>query len=46
VIEIHHGGGRGLAEARRLLETAIEYGEEPMAPPPLVLERIGVVNGG
>jgi len=42
VIEIHHRGGRGLAEARRLLEAAIEYGDAPVATRPIVLERIGV----
>jgi pyrimidine-nucleoside phosphorylase len=44
VIEIHHRGGRGLAEARRLLEAAIEYGDAPAATRPIVLERIGVTS--
>jgi pyrimidine-nucleoside phosphorylase len=41
VIAIHHRGGRGLAEARRLLESAIEYGDAPVPAVPLVLDRIG-----
>jgi pyrimidine-nucleoside phosphorylase len=40
VIEIHHRGGRGLAEARRLLAGAIAIADEPPARPPLVLDRI------
>ena len=40
LVEIHHRGGHGLAEARRLLEHAIQIGDEaaPMRPP--VLDRI------
>ena len=40
VVEIHHRGGRGLADARRLLESAIEIGDAPAAARPLVLDRI------
>jgi pyrimidine-nucleoside phosphorylase len=40
IVEIHHRGGRGLAEARQLLEQAIDVGPEPPRPRPLVLERI------
>jgi len=40
IIEIHHRGGRGVAEARRLLEAAIEIADGPVAARPLVLERI------
>jgi pyrimidine-nucleoside phosphorylase len=40
VIEIHHRGGRGLDEARHLLDAAIEIGEEQGPLPPLVLERL------
>jgi len=40
VIEIHHRGGRGLAEARRLLESALQIADEVPAPRPLVLDRI------
>lgn len=42
VIEIHHRSGRGLDEARQLLDTAIEIGEERGARSErrLVLERL------
>ena len=40
IVEIHHRGGRGLSEARRLLESAIEVGAAPPAARPLVLERL------
>jgi pyrimidine-nucleoside phosphorylase len=40
VIEIHHRNGKGLADARRLLEPAIEIADAPAADRPLVLERI------
>jgi thymidine phosphorylase len=40
VIEIHHRNGHGLAEARRLLDAAIEIGDAPAAGRPLVLDRI------
>jgi pyrimidine-nucleoside phosphorylase len=40
IVEIHHRGGRGLAEARRLLEHAIDVGHAPPRARPLVLERI------
>jgi thymidine phosphorylase len=44
IIEIHHRGGRGVAEARRLLEAAVEIADASFAARPLVLERIE--NGG
>lgn len=40
VIEIHHRGGRGLAEARRLLESAVLIADEAPPSRPLVLDRI------
>jgi pyrimidine-nucleoside phosphorylase len=40
VIEIHHRGGRGLAEARGLLEPALRITDEAPPPRPLVLDRI------
>ena len=40
ILEIHHRDGRGLADARRLLDTAIEIADAPAAGRPLVLERI------
>jgi pyrimidine-nucleoside phosphorylase len=40
LIEIHHRNGHGLAEARRLLEAAIQIGDAPVAALPLVLDRI------
>jgi len=40
VIEIHHRGGRGVAEARRLLEAAIQIVDGPPAVKPLILDRI------
>ena len=40
ILEVHHRGGRGLAEARALLERAIEIGDRPAASRPLVLDRI------
>lgn len=40
IMEIHHRGGHGLAEARRLLESAIELGDAPVASRPLVFDRI------
>jgi pyrimidine-nucleoside phosphorylase len=40
ILEIHHRGGRGLAEARTLLESAIEVGAAPGTARPLVLDRI------
>jgi pyrimidine-nucleoside phosphorylase len=40
IVEIHHRGGRGVAEARRLLESAIEIADRPPRPSPLVLDRI------
>ena len=47
VIEIHHRGGRGLDEARHLLDAAIEIGEEQAALRPLVLERMrGAMSEG
>jgi pyrimidine-nucleoside phosphorylase len=40
IIEIHHRGGRGLADARRLLESAIVVGDTAAPARPLVLDRI------
>jgi pyrimidine-nucleoside phosphorylase len=40
VLMVHHRGGRGLDEARSLLNAAIAIGDEAPAPWPLVLERI------
>jgi len=40
VVEIHHRHGHGLAEARQLLEGAIDIADAPPAARPLVLERI------
>src|SRR5206468_192633 len=40
IVEIHHRGGRGLDEARRLLEDAIVVAETPPPARPLVLDRI------
>jgi pyrimidine-nucleoside phosphorylase len=40
IIEIHHRNGHGLADARRLLEAAIQIGDAPVAARPLVLDRI------
>jgi pyrimidine-nucleoside phosphorylase len=40
VIEIHHRNGHGLADARALLEPAIQIEDAPLAARPLVLDRI------
>jgi pyrimidine-nucleoside phosphorylase len=40
VVEIHHRNGHGLADARRLLEDAIEIGDAPPPVEPLVLDRL------
>ena len=40
VVEIHHRGGRGLADARALLTAAIDVSDTPAATRPLVLDRI------
>ena len=40
IVEIHHRGGHGLADARRLLEAAIEIGDAPVPARPVVLDRI------
>ena len=40
IIEIHHRGGRGLEEARRLLTAAIAIADQPVRDRPLVLDRI------
>jgi pyrimidine-nucleoside phosphorylase len=40
IIEIHHRNGLGLADARRLLGTAIEIGDTLVPALPLVLDRI------
>jgi len=44
ILEIHHRAGRGLADARRLLEKAIVIADAPLPARPLVLERIGVAG--
>jgi pyrimidine-nucleoside phosphorylase len=44
ILEIHHRAGRGLADARRLLQDAIVIGDAPRPARPLVLERIGVAG--
>jgi pyrimidine-nucleoside phosphorylase len=40
IVEIHHRNGHGLADARRLLEAAIQIGDTPVAARPLVIDRI------
>jgi len=40
IVVIHHRSGRGLAEARRLLESAITIGDALPTRRPLILERI------
>jgi len=40
IVEIHHRGGRGVAEARELLAAAVEIADNPIAARPLVLDRI------
>jgi thymidine phosphorylase len=40
IIEIHHRGGRGVGEARRLFESAIQIADAPPTAGPLVLDRI------
>jgi len=40
IVEIHHRAGRGLAEARRLLESAIDVGAAAVDARPLVLDRL------
>jgi pyrimidine-nucleoside phosphorylase len=40
VIEIHHRGGRGLEEARRLLAGAVEIADSMPPPRPLIFDRI------
>src|SRR5260221_4194139 len=40
IVEIHHRNGHGLADARRLLEAAIQIGDAAVAAPALVLDRI------
>jgi hypothetical protein len=40
IFEIHHRGGRGLDEARRLLAGAVAISDEPARDRPLVLDRI------
>ena len=40
IVEIHHRGGRGLADARQLLAGAIEIADAAPAQRPLVLQRI------
>jgi pyrimidine-nucleoside phosphorylase len=40
VIEIHHRGGQGLEEARRLLAGAVQVADAAAPPRPLILDRI------
>ena len=40
LLEVHHRGGSGLADARRLLDPAIEVGDAPRERRPLILDRI------
>jgi pyrimidine-nucleoside phosphorylase len=40
LIEIHHRNGHGLADARRLLQAAIQISDTPVAERPLVFDRI------
>ena len=40
LLEVHHRGGSGLADARRLLDAAIEVGDAPRERRPLILDRI------
>jgi pyrimidine-nucleoside phosphorylase len=40
IVEIHHRNGHGLADARRLLEAAVQIGDAPVAARPLVIDRI------
>jgi thymidine phosphorylase len=40
IVEIHHRGGRGVADACRLLESALEITDGPVSVRPLVLDRI------
>jgi pyrimidine-nucleoside phosphorylase len=40
IVEIHHRGGRGVADARRLLDAAIEIVDAPPPIKPLILDRI------
>jgi pyrimidine-nucleoside phosphorylase len=40
VFEIQHRAGRGLADARRLLQQAIVIDAAAAAPPPLIIDRI------
>jgi len=40
VVEVHHRGGRGLAEARHLVESALAIEDVAAPPRPLILDRI------
>jgi len=40
LLTLYHRGGRGLEDALRLLEGALEVSEAPVSAPPLVLERL------
>jgi pyrimidine-nucleoside phosphorylase len=40
IVDIYHRGGRGVAQARRLLESALEIADGPVPVRPLVLDRI------
>ena len=41
VLMVHHRGGRGLADARALLQSAVAVGAAAPAPRPVVVDRIG-----
>jgi pyrimidine-nucleoside phosphorylase len=41
VLRVHHRAGRGLADALPLLDRAVQITDEPSAPRPVVVERIG-----
>ena len=40
VLMVHHRAGRGLGEALPLLESAVQVGDAPPAPRPLIVDRI------
>jgi pyrimidine-nucleoside phosphorylase len=40
LLEVHHHGGRGLADARRLIDGALEIGDAARERRPLILDRI------
>ncbi|MGH9409443.1 MAG: thymidine phosphorylase, partial [Vicinamibacterales bacterium] len=44
ILHIHHRGGRGVADARRLLEGAVAIADAAPAIRPLILDRIEAAN--